>query len=86
MYIFQRDVSVCLPQLERKQSKNDIYISRTTAMSEGICQGRLYLGLMTTFTVSDEEGYQFLHLSIQKFLAAWWIAKYNENTEEILIF
>ena len=42
-----------------------------------------YLGLMTTFTVSDEEGYQFLHLSIQEFLAAWWIAKYNENTEEI---
>ena len=42
-----------------------------------------YLGLMTTFTVSDEEGYQFLHLSIQEFLAAWWIAKYNEKTEEI---
>ena len=38
-----------------------------------------YLGLMTTFTVSDEEGYQFLHLSIQEFLAAWWIAKYNEE-------
>ena len=42
-----------------------------------------YLGLMTTFTVFDEEGYQFLHLSIQEFLAAWWIAKYNEKTEEI---
>ena len=42
-----------------------------------------YLGLMTTFTVSDEEGYQFLHLSIQEFLAAWWIVKYNEKTEEI---
>ena len=42
-----------------------------------------YLGLMTTFTVSDEEGYQFLHLSIQELLAAWWIAKYNEKTEEI---
>ena len=42
-----------------------------------------YLGLMTTFTVSDEEGYQFLHLSIQEFLAAWWISKYNEKTEEI---
>ena len=42
-----------------------------------------YLGLMTTFTVSDEEGYQFLHLSIQELLAAWWIAKYNEKTKEI---
>ena len=42
-----------------------------------------YLGLMTTFTVSDEEGYQFLHLSIQEFLAAWWLAKYNEKTDEM---
>ena len=30
----------------------------------------------------DEESYQFLHLSIQEFLAAWWIAKY-EKTEEV---
>ena len=50
-------------------------------LKESVKEG--YLGLMTTFTVSDEEGYQFLHLSIQEFLAAWWIAKYNEKTEEI---
>uniref|UniRef100_A0A1X7T6Q7 NACHT domain-containing protein n=1 Tax=Amphimedon queenslandica TaxID=400682 RepID=A0A1X7T6Q7_AMPQE len=30
-----------------------------------------YLGLMTTFKEYDEEKYQFLHLSIQEFLAAW---------------
>uniref|UniRef100_A0A1X7T454 NACHT domain-containing protein n=1 Tax=Amphimedon queenslandica TaxID=400682 RepID=A0A1X7T454_AMPQE len=42
-----------------------------------------YLGLMTTFTEYDEEKYQFLHLSIQEFLAAWWIAKYEEKTEEV---
>uniref|UniRef100_A0A1X7UKD8 NACHT domain-containing protein n=1 Tax=Amphimedon queenslandica TaxID=400682 RepID=A0A1X7UKD8_AMPQE len=41
-----------------------------------------YLGLMTTFTDYDEEKYQFLHLSIQEFLAAWWIAK-HEKTEEV---
>ena len=41
-----------------------------------------YLGLMTTFIVGIEERYQFLHLSIQEFLAAWWIAKY-EKTEEM---
>ena len=41
-----------------------------------------YLGLLTMFTVYDEESYQFLHLSIQEFLAAWWIAKY-EKTEEV---
>ena len=41
-----------------------------------------YLGLMTTFAMYDEESYQFLHLSIQEFLAAWWIAKY-EKTEEV---
>ena len=42
-----------------------------------------YLGLMTAFTEYDEEKYQFLHLSIQEFLAAWWIAKHEEKTEEV---
>ena len=42
-----------------------------------------YLGLMTTFTEYDEEKYQFLHLSIQEFLAAWWIAKHEKKTEEM---
>ena len=41
-----------------------------------------YLGLMTTFTVCGEKSYQFLHLSIQEFLAAWWITKY-EKTEDV---
>ena len=41
-----------------------------------------YLGLMTTFTVCGEKSYQFLHLSIQEFLAAWWITKY-EKTEKV---
>ena len=42
-----------------------------------------YLGLMTTFIEYDEEKYQFLHLSIQEFLAAWWIAKHEKKTEEL---
>ena len=42
-----------------------------------------YLGLMTAFTEYDEEKYQFLHLSIQEFLAAWWIAKHEEKTGEV---
>ena len=42
-----------------------------------------FLGLMTTFTEYDEEKYQFLHLSIQEFLAAWWIAKHEKKTEEV---
>ena len=41
-----------------------------------------YLGLMTTFLEYDEKKYQFLHLSIQEFLAAWWIAK-HKNPEEL---
>ena len=44
-----------------------------------------YLGLMTKFTEFDEEKYQFLHLSIQEFLAAWWIAKHEKKTEEIFM-
>ena len=42
-----------------------------------------YLGLMATFTEYDDEKYQFLHLSIQEFLAAWWIAKHEKNSEDI---
>ena len=42
-----------------------------------------YLGLMTTFIEYSEKKYQFLHLSIQEFLAAWWIAKHENKTEEV---
>ena len=42
-----------------------------------------YLGLMTSFPEYDEEKYQFLHVSIQEFLAAWWIAKHEKKTEEV---
>ena len=42
-----------------------------------------YLGLMTTFTEYSAKKYQFVHLSIQEFLAAWWIAKHEKKTEEV---
>uniref|UniRef100_A0A1X7TJQ9 NACHT domain-containing protein n=1 Tax=Amphimedon queenslandica TaxID=400682 RepID=A0A1X7TJQ9_AMPQE len=42
-----------------------------------------YLGLMTTFIEYGEKKYQFLHLTIQEFLAAWWIAKHDKKTEEV---
>ena len=51
------------------------------SLSEAIKED--YLGLMTTFIEYDEEKYQFLHLSIQEFLAAWWIAKHEKKTEEV---
>ena len=40
------------------------------------------LGLITTFREHDEGKHQFLHLTIQEFLAAWWITKY-ETAEEL---
>ena len=40
-----------------------------------------FLGLITTFIDYDEKTHQFLHLTIQEFLAAWWISK-REKTEE----
>ena len=42
---------------------------------------RKYLGLMTSFTVSDIKNHQFLHLTIQEFLAAMWIADNNIGEE-----
>ena len=37
-----------------------------------------FLGLITSFTFYDEELYQFIHLTIQEFLAAWWICKQKD--------
>ena len=37
-----------------------------------------FLGLITSFTFYDEELYQFIHLTIQEFLAAWWICKQED--------
>uniref|UniRef100_A0A1X7TFR0 NACHT domain-containing protein n=1 Tax=Amphimedon queenslandica TaxID=400682 RepID=A0A1X7TFR0_AMPQE len=51
------------------------------SLSEAIKED--YLGLMTTFTEYDEKKYQFLHLSIQEFLAALWIAMHEKKTEEV---
>ena len=42
-----------------------------------------YLGLMTTFTEYSKKNFQFLHLSIQEFLAAWWIVKHEKKAEEV---
>ena len=57
-------------------------IQLCNSLGQSVKEG--YLGLMTTFIVGIEERYQFLHLSIQEFLAAWWIAKY-EKTEEVFV-
>ena len=42
-----------------------------------------YLGLMTTYSMFDKLNYQFLHLTVQEFLAAWWIAR---NSWEVEVF
>uniref|UniRef100_A0A1X7TT76 NACHT domain-containing protein n=1 Tax=Amphimedon queenslandica TaxID=400682 RepID=A0A1X7TT76_AMPQE len=51
------------------------------SLSEAIKED--YLGLMTSFMEYSKKNYQFLHLSIQEFLAAWWIAKHEKKTEEV---
>ena len=40
-----------------------------------------YLGLMNTYSMFEKENYQFLHLTVQEFLAAWWIARKNIGEE-----
>ena len=42
-----------------------------------------YLGLLTKFEEFGEKKHQFIHLSIQEFLAAWWISKHDSTTEKI---
>ena len=45
--------------------------------------GSSFLGLITSFAVFDEELFQFIHLTIQEFLAARWISK-QDNVVELL--
>ena len=40
-----------------------------------------YLGLMNTYSMYEKLNYQFLHLTVQEFLAAWWIARNNIEEE-----
>ena len=48
----------------------------STSFEEQFDKG--FLGLITSFTFYDEELYQFIHLTIQEFLAAWWICKQKD--------
>ncbi|XP_019854904.1 PREDICTED: uncharacterized protein LOC109583851 [Amphimedon queenslandica] len=65
-----------------KKETNKMTFTLSQIQSLDIAAKENYLGMITSITDFDEEWYQFIHLSIQEFLAAWWIAK-NEKTEEI---
>ena len=38
-------------------------------------------GLMNFYTIADTTQYRFLHLTIQEFLAAWWISRQDDQKE-----
>ena len=38
-----------------------------------------HFGLMNFYTIADTTQYQFLHLTIQEFLAAWWISQQDDH-------
>ena len=38
-----------------------------------------HFGLMTSYNIADTTRYQFLHLTIQEFLAAWWISQQDDQ-------
>ena len=38
-----------------------------------------HLGLMNCYKIADTTEYQFLHLTIQEFLAAWWITHHDDQ-------
>ena len=68
--------------LSLKKENNKMTFTHSQIHSLDIATKENYLGMITSITDFDEEWYQFIHLSIQEFLASWWIAK-NEKTEEM---
>ena len=78
---FQEMCQIAYTNLTNKRKTFSSHQLHQLSLSEAVKED--YLGLMTAFTEYDEEKYQFLHLSIQEFLAAWWIAKHKEKTEEV---
>ena len=78
---FQEMCQIAYTNLTNTRMTFSLHELHQLSLSEAVKEE--YLGLMTAFTEYDEEKYQFLHLSIQEFLAAWWIAKHEEKTEEV---
>ena len=78
---FQEMCQIAYTNLTNTRMTFSLHELHQLSLSEAVKED--YLGLMTAFTEYDEEKYQFLHLSIQEFLAAWWIAKHEEKTEEL---
>ena len=78
---FQEMCQIAYTNLTNTRMTFSLHQLHQLSLSEAVKED--YLGLMTAFTEYDDEKYQFLHLSIQEFLAAWWIAKHEEKTEEV---
>ena len=79
--LFQEICQIAYTNLTNTRMTFSSHQLHQLSLSEAVKED--YLGLMIAFTEYDEEKYQFLHLSIQEFLAAWWIAKHEEKTEEV---
>ena len=78
---FQEICQIAYTNLTNKRITFSSHELHQLSLSQAVKED--YLGLITAFTEYDEKKYQFLHLSIQEFLAAWWIAKHEEKTEEV---
>ena len=78
---FQEMCRLAYTSLKNENNKMTFFSDQLQEYSLSEAANEDYLGLMTSFE-DDEEWYQFIHLSIQEFLAAWWMAK-HEKTEEV---
>ena len=79
---FQEMCRLAYTSLKNKTNKMTFSSNQLQDYSLSEAAKEDYLGLMTSFE-DYEEWYQFIHLSIQEFLAAWWITKHEEKTEEV---
>ena len=77
---FQEMCRLAYTSLKNETNKMTFSSDQLQGLSEAAKED--YLGLMTSFE-DYEEWYQFIHLTIQEFLAACWIVKYEDSPKTV---
>ena len=69
---------LCCCAYEKLQTQNTTF-NRNEVLKLSHSMKCEHFGLMTCYKIADTTKHQFLHLTIQEFLAAWWITHHDDQ-------